>query len=1273
MKKRVLAIAMTLAMTLSLLPVSALATEGDQSAANDETLNEDVGVGGPGIGYVVQGVHDNYLTIAEALEADETNLKLIDDITLESSDWGLTEGVDLTIDLNGFEITMEDDQTVIIPEGASLTLSNGTIMANEYPNGTKAVFNAGKDASIVMDDITMETTGAALFPAGNAAAVTVTDSKITGGTYVVGTNASTQDDELIYSDDVKITLTDSEFDTTGYTNNDYDACTVMINVPGILTIDNCTIIGHRQAVLVRGGTADIRNSTITMDADLYSGSAANSYFDGDWKSGNEVPMGALVVGNRSSAYKFPASCTLTDTTVEVSETSGLCALYAYGMESEAGVDRSVSVAISGDRGGLTGKFSSEGLAELTIAGGHYSDEVDKEYLAANYECIGNEENGYIVQKMENKLVVDGSVSEVGGETTVNGKLEGSFSETGSIEDQTGEGIGDGEGSTTPATRDVTVDLTTSAEETTATTTTLNVTAGTAQSLAQAESLTVQTDVGNVSFNSTALNNMSTDDASDVVITVTKNTTVSTGDVKASYTVSAATETGTNLLPFNRADTNGTVTIQVLVPEDGKAASDYQAWYVTGQSDSLVYVERLPISERIQVEGYVTFQIKHLSTVVLRSAGDEITGAEATVTKNGETTAYPTLADAIKQAKSGDTITLLTDVTASNASLTDPNVGVYVIPNGVTLDGNHKKITASESWIQAGNAGTSNHILSVESNGTAADQTTIKNLTIIGLNAETQKTKAGINAYNGANVLLENVDIQNCGSVGIQVNGAEVTTKDVTISGSGWGGINVDSKVSSDSKLTVETTTITDAFSIYVESTGSVGTPKQEVIVNSGSFQNITARNTTKSNDTITINGGTVGNVTNAGAGGVDIEGGTITNVTNSGSGRTEIEGGQVTGNVEITPASGDCLLIYKVDGVIVYARSMGNAGSGTVDMGYTETPTKPGYTFTYWTCDKGGVTLKNVGGIYKWNGVQAGETYTFTAQWAKNQTSDPDRPSGSGSSSSDSGDYLITVDRVSGGRVTVQPGRADKGDTVTITVYPNDGYELDELVVTDSRGNEIDLDARSATRFTFTMPSGKVTVEASFVREGGQTQTPQTTFADVPASAWYCDAVEYVYENGLMSGVSGGRFAPNDTLTRAMLVQTLYAMEGRPAAASAGFADVASGDWYASAVNWAAANGVVSGVSETGFGPNNALTREQLALILYRFAQYKGYDVTGTSDLAAYADGSSVSGWAAEAMSWAVDAGLISGVGGNQIAPTGTASRAQVAQILMNFCENVAR
>lgn len=334
--------------------------------------------------------------------------------------------------------------------------------------------------------------------------------------------------------------------------------------------------------------------------------------------------------------------------------------------------------------------------------------------------------------------------------------------------------------------------------------------------------------------------------------------------------------------------------------------------------------------------------------------------------------------------------------------------------------------------------------------------------------------------------------------------------------------------------------------------------------------------------------------------------------------------------------------------------------SGT-EISLPDPGTRTGYTFNGWYNGSSYVGREGTE-------VTITSNIIYTADWTRNQT---ERPSSSGSSSSDR-TYSIDVDVTGsrGGSVTLSPTRASAGTRVTITVRPNSGYELDELTVLDEDGDEVRLTQRTDTTYTFHMPDGKVTVEAAFTL--AQTQTPQTTFADVPASAWYCDAVEYVYENGLMSGVSSGRFAPDDTLTRAMLVQTLYAMEGRPAAASAGFADVASGDWYASAVNWAAANGVVSGVSETGFGPNNALTREQLALILYRFAQYKGYDVTGTSDLAAYADGSSVSGWAAEAMSWAVNAGLISGVGGNQIAPTGTATRAQVAQILMNFCENVA-
>ena len=291
---------------------------------------------------------------------------------------------------------------------------------------------------------------------------------------------------------------------------------------------------------------------------------------------------------------------------------------------------------------------------------------------------------------------------------------------------------------------------------------------------------------------------------------------------------------------------------------------------------------------------------------------------------------------------------------------------------------------------------------------------------------------------------------------------------------------------------------------------------------------------------------------------------------------------------------------------------------------------------------------------------------------------DNDRPS-SGSDDGPSGDYIVNVDRSTGGTVTVNPGRADRGDTVTVTVRPKDGYVLDELTVTDSRGNEVELDAVSDTRFTFEMPSGTVRVKADFVR-AGQTTQPETPvsgmpYTDVARDAWYFNAVRYAYEKGLMTGVSDTQFGPNVTLTRAQLVQILYALEGKPAVtASAGYADVNAGDWYADAVNWAAANGVVSGVGDNRFAPNDALTREQLSVILYSYTRFKGYDATqGGMAVREYDDYSSISPWAAQGVEWAVNAGLISSVGENLLSPAGTATRAQAAQVLMNFCETVAQ
>ena len=188
----------------------------------------------------------------------------------------------------------------------------------------------------------------------------------------------------------------------------------------------------------------------------------------------------------------------------------------------------------------------------------------------------------------------------------------------------------------------------------------------------------------------------------------------------------------------------------------------------------------------------------------------------------------------------------------------------------------------------------------------------------------------------------------------------------------------------------------------------------------------------------------------------------------------------------------------------------------------------------------------------------------------------------------------------------------------------------------------------------------------------GDEETPLggAPFTDVPEDAWYKEAVDYVYANGLMSGTSATTFAPNMLLSRAMIAQVVHNLEDNPAAAEQGvFTDVAAGAWYADAVDWAAGEGIVSGYGNGEFGPEDLITREQMALILYGYAQYKGYDVSAGGELSSFTDGASTSGWAAEAVRWAVGSGLLSGKGGGVLDPQGTATRAEVASILMRFAQ----
>ncbi len=187
---------------------------------------------------------------------------------------------------------------------------------------------------------------------------------------------------------------------------------------------------------------------------------------------------------------------------------------------------------------------------------------------------------------------------------------------------------------------------------------------------------------------------------------------------------------------------------------------------------------------------------------------------------------------------------------------------------------------------------------------------------------------------------------------------------------------------------------------------------------------------------------------------------------------------------------------------------------------------------------------------------------------------------------------------------------------------------------------------------------------------------PISAFTDADPTAWYHDGVHYVLENGIMSGLGNGQFAPNDTTSRAMLAQILWNMEGKPAIRSGiPFEDVSESDWYAMAISWAESNGIIGGYGNGKFGPNDAVTREQLATILYRYAKYKGVDVSVGEDtnILSYDDAFDVSEWAIPAMQWAVGNGLISGRTASTLNPKDKATRAEIATIIMRYCENVAK
>ena len=310
-----------------------------------------------------------------------------------------------------------------------------------------------------------------------------------------------------------------------------------------------------------------------------------------------------------------------------------------------------------------------------------------------------------------------------------------------------------------------------------------------------------------------------------------------------------------------------------------------------------------------------------------------------------------------------------------------------------------------------------------------------------------------------------------------------------------------------------------------------------------------------------------------------------------------------------------------------------------------------GYSISSVTVDGGAIVERKAEGTYTVKNVT--KNCTVTATFSKNSSS-------GGGGGSVTTKYTLTFD-TNGGSAIAKVTK-EKGTTVDLGQYvpTREGYTFAGWY----------SDEALTQKITSVKLNGNTTVYAKWTENA---VTPTLPFTDVKSGDWFYEAVQYVYDKGMMTGVSADRFAPASTTTRGMIVTILYRLENEPAVSGgSAFTDVESGAWYADAVAWAAANDIVNGTSATTFAPNSPITREQMATMLYRFAQYKGMDaVTLQENLTGYPDGGQVSDYAIPAMNWAVGQGLIAGMENGTLVPQGSATRAQVATILMRFCESI--
>ena len=554
---------------------------------------------------------------------------------------------------------------------------------------------------------------------------------------------------------------------------------------------------------------------------------------------------------------------------------------------------------------------------------------------------------------------------------------------------------------------------------------------------------------------------------------------------------------------------------------------------------------------------------------------------------------------------------LKDVTL-NITDEENQIGTYGLDvrYGATLTLNNAEIDVS---------GVSNATISASWGSTSA-----KPGKFILNNSKITATDIGGNFSNGGDWALTNssIEIEDCASNGFSCNSATLDNSTVSVSGAQLMGVTAkEITLENDSAVTVEGCgTALPKKSDWATDDESYKHPveiKKGGKVTIDSTSSMTLQNNVKGNNTVYFVESTMDNE------------------------------GTLQANVKTKAPDGFFSVTVKNGNSVLDVATVTSGGTYTLpaalsDYGYNHFVGWSDGTNTY----KGGET------------VTITANTIFTAVWSYIPPANPN--------------YRIDIPAAEGGTVTADPAAAKAGAKVTLTATPDEGYALSSLTVTDRFGDAVKVTENADGTYTFTMPNGQVTVKATFVET--EEPAPAEPFPDVDENDWFYDEVVYVYENGLMNGVENNQFAPNTATNRAMLATILYRLAGEPAVSGdLPFTDVAAGTWYTDAVLWAAQNGIVNGLGENTFAPMNTLTREQLVTMLYRYAEAKGYDVSASADLSGYPDAGQVQDYAQPAMAWAVAENIIQGMEDGTLKPAGNASRAQIATILMRFCEDVAQ